>query len=197
MCGDSKLFGIWKVVMMKLLFLVMVVIAAPLTFADENEYQQINWIELMPKSDLEALLDPPEYLNEIADGSELDTIDSLKGMAKNGKIDRFQQALTSTQVIESMNAKKVRLPGFIVPLENNEQQKVTEFFIVPYFGACLHMPPPPPNQMIFVSYADGIELPNLYDPFWFEGVLNIQLNENELGTSAYGMRLDRAYLYEE
>jgi hypothetical protein len=83
-----------------------------------------------------------------------------------------------------------------VPLESDEQQKVIEFFIVPYFGACLHMPPPPPNQIIYAKFKQGIELDNLYEPYWFEGTLLIQTEENELGTSAYEIKLDNIALYE-
>jgi hypothetical protein len=84
-----------------------------------------------------------------------------------------------------------------VPLESNEQQRVTQFFIVPYFGACLHLPPPPPNQIIYVEYSDGLELTTLYDPYWFEGTLVIDHTQKELGDSAYTLRLDDAYIFEE
>ena len=73
----------------------------------------------------------------------------------------------STRVIEAFDGKAIRIPGFIVPLEQNDEQKATAFFVVPYFGACLHMPPPPPNQILYVEYEEGIAVENLYDPYWF------------------------------
>jgi hypothetical protein len=85
----------------------------------------------------------------------------------------------------------------VVPLAIDENNLVTEFFIVPYFGACLHLPPPPPNQIIFAKVTEGFELDSLYNPFWFEGQLMIEQNENDLGTSAYTLKLDSLYLYEE
>ncbi|TMO46450.1 DUF3299 domain-containing protein [Pseudoalteromonas ruthenica] len=161
-------------------------------------YKEVEWIELMPKDDLDALLNPPEYLNEITDGSEQDTLDALGNIeATDKQAKRYQSALESKAVIESFDGENIRLPGFVVPLENNEEQKIIEFFIVPYFGACLHMPPPPPNQMIFVRSAEGIELESLYDAFWFEGTVHIKTMKNEVGTAAYTLELANMTLYEE
>lgn len=153
---------------------------------DQPDYQELEWTQLMPAEDLAALLNPPEYLSSIADGSKEDSVDAFGAQEfEDEGAKRFQQALTSTQVVKAFENKQIRIPGFIVPLTSGEAQKVTEFFIVPYFGACIHMPPPPPNQMIFVKVEQGVELDNLYDPFWFEGTLAIDMMENAMGTSAY------------
>ena len=58
----------------------------------------------------------------------------------------------SERVRLDLNDKDVRIPGFIVPLEYKESEIVTRFLLVPYFGACIHEPPPPPNQTIYVVY---------------------------------------------
>ncbi|WP_409426016.1 DUF3299 domain-containing protein [Pseudoalteromonas sp. RW-H-Ap-1] len=166
--------------------------------AQSTSYEEIAWIQLMPKDDLDALLNPPEYLEEIVDGSEQDTLNSLDAKPFDNEQDkRYQQALSSVRVIESYNNKKLRIPGFIVPLESEEGKRISEFFVVPYFGACLHMPPPPPNQIIYVKFDQGVDLKSLYDAFWFEGTLTINTVENELGTSAYQLKLDNVLPYEE
>jgi len=166
--------------------------------AQSSSYEEIEWIQLMPKDDLDALLNPPEYLEEIVDGSEQDTLNSLDAKPFDNEQDkRYQQALSSVRVIESYNNKKLRIPGFIVPLESEEGKRISEFFIVPYFGACLHMPPPPPNQIIYVKFEQGVALKSLYDAFWFEGTLTINTVENELGTSAYQLKLDNVLPYED
>lgn len=140
----------------------------------------------MPEEDLAALLNPPDYLAGIEDGSQEDSVEAFGNQEfDNEATNRFQQALTSTQVVKTFENKPIRIPGFIVPLESSESQMVTEFFIVPYFGACIHMPPPPPNQIIYVSIEQGVELESLYDPFWFEGTLAIHTTENAMGTAAY------------
>lgn len=157
-----------------------------------TDYAEIEWIQLMPADDLQALLNPPEFLADIEDGGSQDSVESLDTFSTTDKTAlRFEQALTSTRVIKAFDNTRIRLPGFVVPLESDEQQRVTQFFIVPYFGACLHMPPPPPNQIIYSESKAGIELSSLYDAFWFEGTLLIEHNEKVLGNSAYTLRLDR------
>lgn len=164
--------------------------------ASKETYQTIEWIEMMPKDDLEALMNPPDYIGQIVDGSAEDNMDTLNNLAEgNEQVQRFQSALKSTRIVEDFIGKKVRIPGFIVPLEG-EDQKITEFFIVPFFGACLHMPPPPPNQIIHVEFKDGVELVNLYDPFWFEGTLSAKMISNDLGASAYAMTINSVYPHE-
>ena len=164
---------------------------------NEPNYLEIEWVELIPKDDLDALLTPPEYLSNIQDGSEQDSVEALSNAAvQDLTTQRFQQALTSVRVIDKFNNQAVKIPGFVVPLRTDEQQRVTEFFIVPYFGACLHMPPPPPNQMIHSKAETGIELAQLTEPFWFEGVIHIETISNITGTSAYGMTLDNIQAYE-
>nr|WP_241664496.1 DUF3299 domain-containing protein [Ningiella ruwaisensis] len=164
--------------------------------ASDTEYAEIEWIQLMPADDLEALMNPPEFLSGIEDGASDDNLETLSELGKtNEAAKRFEEALTSTRVIEAFDQARIRIPGFIVPLASNEAQRVTAFFIVPYFGACLHLPPPPPNQIIYAEHQTGIELNSLQDAFWFEGTILIDNTENELGQSAYTMRLDKAYIY--
>lgn len=165
--------------------------------SEPGNYEEIEWVQLMPKEDLDILLNPPDMLLGIEDGSELDSIDALSEVAQEDEaVRRFQEALTSQRVIESFDNKKIRIPGFVVPLMTDEDKRVTEFFIVPYFGACLHMPPPPPNQMIHGKVKKGFELSQLNEPFWFEGSISIEITDNALGTSAYGMSLDNISVYE-
>ena len=63
--------------------------------------------------------------------------------------DEYQQALISVNTVDTFNGKYVELSGFIVPVEANAQREITAFFIVPYFGACIHFPPPPPHKNLF------------------------------------------------
>lgn len=168
------------------------------TQAEETlEYQTIEWTDLMPLDDLQALMTPPEYLNNVQDGSDENQIAGQLSNSTTASDDPYQKALTSRNIVESMNGRAIKVPGFIVPLEFNEEQKVTEFFLVPYFGACIHVPPPPPNQIIFVKAENGIEQQELYEPFWLEGVVKTEVSERELGTSAYTMELHTLKPYEE
>ena len=181
---------------MTLVFLTMfcLITSASSTAA---QYREVEWTELMPKEDLAALLDPPDFLNGIEDGSQQDSVAALNQRdITDQKAERYRDALSSTRPIAEFDQQAIRIPGYIVPLAQNEQRRVTSFFVVPYFGACLHMPPPPPNQILFVSYPRGIELQNLQQPFWFEGKLNIEISKHDLGTSAYTLHVDNYQLYE-
>ncbi|MCC2603754.1 DUF3299 domain-containing protein [Planctobacterium marinum] len=161
-------------------------------------YKEVEWIELIPQDDLEALLNPPDVLFDIADGSQQDSVDNFtEKNFEDEKAQRFQQALRSTRVVETMAEQKIKIPGFIVPLETSDDEKITEYFIVPYFGACLHMPPPPPNQIIFAKSSEGITLTHLSQPFWFEGTLKIEKQENPMGVSAYRLAMNQVTPYED
>ena len=179
---------------------IAVMLFYPTTYAEDIEapdYQEVEWTQLMPEEDLAALLNPPDYLAGIEDGSQEDSVEAFGNQEfDNETTNRFQQALTSTQVVKTFENKPIRIPGFIVPLESSESKMVTEFFIVPYFGACIHMPPPPPNQIIYVSVEEGVELESLYDPFWFEGTLAIDTTENAMGTAAYRLEHVNVQPYE-
>ena len=153
-----------------------------------DEFQTLEWPDLIPPKILEILMNPPSYLDDIEDGSAEDQIGSgLKGSDPSDTEDAYQQALVSTEINSELNGAMVRIPGFIVPLEFDDEQTVTQFFLVPYFGACLHMPPPPPNQIILVNSPQGVQLSALYDPFWVKGELRTTFQENDMATSAYSM----------
>ena len=177
---------------------ILIVSSAPAVSADAQSYEDIDWTELMPAEDLSALLNRPAFLDDIADGSAQDALDSFQQrQLEDEQAQQYQAALSSTRVIQGFDGKAIRIPGFIVPLEQNEDKEVTRFFIVPYFGACLHMPPPPPNQILYVESEQGITLENLYDPYWFEGIVSIEQKVDAMGTSAYSLSLDNYALYEE
>jgi hypothetical protein len=59
------------------------------------------------------------------------------------------------------------------------------------------VPPPPPNQIIFVSYPNGLKLDSLYDPFWVSGILKTSVVENETATASYTMQVQSYEIYAE
>ncbi len=76
----------------------------------------------------------------------------------------------------------VKVPGFMVPLEDN-QKKVTQFLLVPTPQACIHVPPPPPNQMLLVDIKEGTEV--AYGPIWVHGTLRIKTQRTMYGDVSY------------
>lgn len=165
---------------------------------EEISYSTIEWVDLLPADDLDALMNPPEYLQDIEDGSELDEISNQIQLSISQANDSlYQQALSSTKIRSEYNNKAIRIPGYLVPLTFGDNNTITEFFIVPYFGACIHVPPPPPNQIIFGKYSAGFKLEALYDPFWIQGILSTDLIKNEMATAAYSIKIDKITEYTE
>lgn len=160
-------------------------------------FKTLDWDSLIPEEDLKALLNPPNYLDQLEDDVFEDQIAEQLQIDFDSAIDdRYQQALVSTKIIQGLDGQSVRIPGFVVPVEFDEES-ITEFFLVPYFGACIHSPPPPPNQIIYVHAPDGLQLNTLYDPFWISGILNTTLIENYMATSAYSMQMKAYEAYTE
>ena len=195
-----------KAIVMACLWMLSITVAGANAAADSADavlndtdnliFETIEWPDLMPPEVLAILLNPPEYIAEIEDGSAEDQISSqMKSAVNQSEEDAYQQALVSTDVNENLDGAMIRIPGFVVPLEFDEEQTISQFFLVPYFGACLHMPPPPPNQIILVNAPKGIQMSALYDPFWIEGQLSTSFQENDMATSAYAMRLQRIEPY--
>jgi hypothetical protein len=68
--------------------------------------------------------------------------------------------------------------------------------LVPYFGACIHVPPPPSNQIVHVKSEVGVKLDELYQPYWIEGALQVKASTSELADAGYQMEADKIYAYE-
>ncbi len=99
--------------------------------------------------------------------------------------------------LKQHDGKRVRIPGFVVPLEDNKNQ-VSEFLLVPYVGACIHTPPPPPNQVVQVKTADQKAVNvNVTDPFWIIGDLKIANAKNQYGETSYQLRAIAVEPYKE
>ncbi|GAA5477081.1 DUF3299 domain-containing protein [Haloferula helveola] len=90
-----------------------------------------------------------------------------------------QRKKQAEQVDASMAGKTIRIPGYVLPLRE-DQSRITEFLLVPWVGACIHTPPPPPNQMIHVSAPDGVENRGRFTPVWIEGTLHLEPAEYQL-----------------
>lgn len=137
--------------------------------------------------------DPSELLRAIAASTDANPVEvdwrTLAGLNyENGEM---------TDALRAVNGKVVRIPGFMVPLEDFAEQ-VTEFLLVPYFGACIHTPPPPPNQIVHV-HMEGNRKAKVewWEPIWIEGRLTIENIESIYGTSGYQLLGTRITPYSE
>lgn len=89
--------------------------------------------------------------------------------------------------LAALEGKRVVIAAFIVPLED-DMQRADEFLLVPYFGACVHTPPPPPNQMVYVKMKDRKMIRiGWWDPVQFEGILHLKQVESPYGASYFEM----------
>ncbi|WP_297818816.1 DUF3299 domain-containing protein [uncultured Paraglaciecola sp.] len=89
-------------------------------------------------------------------------------------------------IVKRLNGKLVKIPGFVVPIEG-DNQTTTEFLLVPYFGACIHVPPPPANQIVYVKFSEAVPIENLYDAVWVTGTLSTDGWEGDLATVGYSL----------
>ncbi|BDX08613.1 DUF3299 domain-containing protein [Planctobacterium marinum] len=155
----------------------------------------ISWQALLGNTDrqlLQNLRDKKTQLNQqFPEGTELSMESELLASALTAQT---WQSLDGYQINADVVGQYASLPGFLVPLELNEG-KVRSFFIVPYYGACLHYPPPPPNQIVYVQLPDYIPLPDMQLAYKFTGVLSETLFEDPMGTSAWGMDVSAISAY--
>lgn len=88
---------------------------------------------------------------------------------------RAERQRRAEAIVPALDRQKIRMPGFVLPLEY-AGRNVTEFLLVPWVGACIHTPPPPPNQIVHVRMAKGaeFEVKGLFEPVWVTGVLSTQ-----------------------
>ena len=153
--------------------------------AAQAALEETDWLDLMPESDRQALFDMPEITHdtpEVDSGFYTPSAGGLRTTDKN-----MPDVMYSTQTVPELDGRQMLLGGYPVPLETNEQGRFVEFFLVPYPGACIHVPPPPPNQIILVRYPQGILLDDIYAPLWVEGTLRVEISSNDLADSAYAI----------
>ncbi len=169
---------------MKLLALIAASFAL-VASALADEPMQIKWEDLMPEGELERL-------------SQLYAEQGIGAAAgpEMGGMDPAAPQIGTFNVVEELNGELIRMPGFVLPFDYNPRGRISEFLLVPYFGACIHTPPPPPNQVIFVRTEKPVEIKELWAPVWVEGVLRTEKNLNGLGDAAYTLDLTHIEPYD-
>lgn len=173
----SRFFSCGRGARLAQITLVMV-LAGALNVATAAE-RDIDWLELMPAEDLNLLESMAEIEHE-----------------GDGPVTLPDEIMTG-RVVPEMDGVSGRIPGFVVPLKTTEDMRILEFFLVPYYGACIHVPPPPPNQIIHVKYKEGFRLEALYDPVWIEGKLVVEKTENDIARSSYSLVANKVERYQQ
>lgn len=99
-------------------------------------------------------------------------------------------------VVASLDGRGVRLSGYVVPLKH-EGTRVSEFLLVPYVGACIHVPPPPRNQIVYVTVKDPIEVDGLFAAVTVTGIMSTRPSDTELAETGYRITGGDVRPYEE
>lgn len=144
----------------------------------------IGWEDLMPEGEEERL--QKMYAAQMA---------AMYSIAEGSSADTATQ-IGSFNTVDTFDGKKIRMPGYTVPFSYDAKAEISEFLLVPYFGACIHAPPPPPNQTIFIRTDKPILLKDLPQAVWIEGTLHAEKQESDLADAAYIIDLTRVEKYE-
>ncbi len=96
------------------------------------------------------------------------------------------QSGEASEALKALDGKRIQIPGFLVPLEDN-QNKISEFLLVPSPQACIHVPPPPPNQMIYVKMKTPIQFDWGYRAYWIMGILSLKTVQSPYGAVSFEM----------
>lgn len=154
----------------------------------------IAWPDLIPQET------QPVTPEDFVFGDDTDTLDQsydpdLGGVMQDGMTPAAPGALDFANVVTEYNDVEVKIAGYVLPLDF-EDTGVKEFLLVPYVGACIHVPPPPPNQIIYVTSEESIEVSGMFEPVWATGTLETASLSSELADVAYIMKLDKTEPYE-
>jgi hypothetical protein len=144
--------------------------------AAAREFKEVTWEALVPKD-----WDPAKAFK----GMDLNAMNDADPRAMD-MLQKLREAWDNAPVERSMNGARIRIPGFIVPLDTQRGQ-IKEFLLVPYFGGCIHSPPPPANQIISVVSAKPLKMQTM-DAVWISGVLETSRSDTSMGSSGYRMK---------
>jgi hypothetical protein len=148
--------------------------AAPVS-AEEAEPIDLSWADLLPEG-------------EMANIQRLQQMQAAMGGVDHFGAETMPQIMTFNAV-EALDGQRVRLPGYVLPFDFTASGDVSRFLLVPYVGACIHVPPPPPNQLVYVESETPVSVDGLWDPVFVEGVIRIERQDSDLASAAYTLEL--------
>jgi hypothetical protein len=93
-------------------------------------------------------------------------------------------------VVQDLSGKRVHIGGYVVPLDF-DATRIKEFLLVPYVGACIHVPPPPANQIIYVKSEQGFDVRGSFDPVWVTGALHVAPMFTGLAETGYSLEAEK------
>lgn len=136
--------------------------------------RDLGWDDLIPES-----WNPRAVLDRLG----IDTLTDADPRAEQ-VLAEIRKDWDRAPVVKSLDGQKVRLPGYVVMLEGNAKG-VSEFLLVPYFGACIHLPPPPSSQVVHVLPARTVPEKTAMFPVWVIGTLRTVQADTAMGAAGY------------
>jgi hypothetical protein len=162
------------------LLTLLALLAGPAT---AEEVRTLRWPELIPGHLADAPVTPP-------------TVDH-SGPVDMTQLSPWGDLEMSALLVPELDGVEVRISGFVVPLNLTAGDRVDAFLLVPYFGACIHVPPPPPNQVIHVAAEPGLDAAHIYEPWTVTGILRVDPRESALAEAGYSLEASGIRLYEQ
>lgn len=158
-----------------------------------SEFAAISWDELVPPGQSEAEIFA--RYEELLDGLEYDSAEA-EALYDELQEELYSKSFTVDAVNTDLDGQKIRLAGFVAPLVYDDDV-VTEFLLVPSFGACIHVPPPPPNQTVLVTVdkADGLGPDEVWGAVWVEGTITVDAATTDLATASYSITRGASGVY--
>ncbi len=181
-------------------FLVFISITNTTLFA--KDAKELTWDDLAPEGYFENLQQKQQstlsgIFDDFGDEPDFDNIEDDTEEALQA-YEEMQATLRSAPIVPELNGQYIKLAGFIVPLEFDfDNGTFNEFLLAPYFGACIHVPPPPSNQMVYVSSNKPLKQKWLDNAVWIEGTITTESINNEYGTASYSMKEVKLDIYDE
>lgn len=152
-------------------------------------YEEVIWDDLIPKKwfgEIKAQMGLLGRLGFLVDGSE----------EADAAMQRLRKKWDEAPIEPRFINKAIKIPGYVVSLDANRKM-INEFLLVPYFGACIHTPPPPANQIILVRLEKPIKRIESMETVWVEGVLKDARVDTGVAVTGYALDARRVYPYTE
>ncbi len=146
--------------------------------ASDDNYRELDWKELAPDTDSEDKI-IAKYQPQI---------DKIPEGAKDAKplYDKMLAEFNALPANPKLDGQKIRIPGYVTVLEQSKGL-VKEFLLVPYYGACIHVPPPPLNNTLLIKPKKDqrLYLDDVYSPVWVKGIIHTKNTKTDLATAGY------------
>lgn len=141
-------------------------------------YRELDWKELAPDdgSEDKILAKYQPQIDKIPEG----------GPGAKPLYDKMLAEFNALPANPKLDGQKIKIPGYVTVLEQ-KKGFVKEFLLVPYFGACIHVPPPPLNNTLLIRLKEDqrLNIEDVYSPVWVKGIIHTETIKTDLASAGY------------